>query len=216
MRYTAALFDMDGTVLDTLEDLHLALDHALKSQGLPTRSLEECRRFVGNGIANLVRRGVPEGTDETTTQAAFEEFNRWYKVHCADHTHPYPGIVELLRDLSEAGVPTAVVSNKSDYAVQELASQYFPGLLATSMGVHEGCPKKPDPTMCQAVMGAMGANPISTCYIGDSEVDVATAANAGLPGIICLWGFRTREELGSTGATTFVEDVDGLRRMLLG
>jgi phosphoglycolate phosphatase len=216
MRWKTVLFDMDGTLLDTLDDLHLALDHALASQGLPPRTREECRHFVGNGIALLVERGCPAGTSPSVVDATFAEFNRWYKQHCADHTHPYDGICDLLADLSEAGVRTAVVSNKSDYAVAELAQTYFSGLLDCSMGVRDGIAKKPAPDMCEAVMARLGAGAETTCYVGDSEVDVATAANARLTPLICSWGFRTPAELAAAGAKAPLADVTALRRELLG
>ncbi|MCI1666186.1 MAG: HAD family hydrolase [Atopobiaceae bacterium] len=216
MRYQAALLDMDGTILDTLEDLHLAVNHVLDERGLPLRTLAQTRATVGHGILSLVHDSCPEGTPDDVVRSAFDDFNDWYKVHCADHTHPYEGIPELLRDLRHAGVALAVVSNKSDYAVQELAERYFPDAFDCAMGAHAGCPKKPDPAMCRLALEAMDVDADKACYVGDSEVDVATAANARLDGIICEWGFRDRDVLVAAGATTLVPDVAALRDLLLG
>lgn len=143
--YQLAIFDLDGTLLDTLADLRQGLNYALSTQGFAPRTLPEVRAFVGNGIRKLVERAVPAGTDEAQIEAVFEAFNPYYAVHCADFTTPYPGISELLRQLQADGVVSAVVSNKPDYAVKTLSAQYFPGLLAASAGAKDGVRKKPCP-----------------------------------------------------------------------
>ena len=136
--YQLAIFDLDGTLLDTLADLRQGLNYALATQGFAPRTLPEVRAFVGNGIRKLIERAVPAGTDEAQIDAVFEAFNPYYAVHCADFTKPYPGILELLRQLQADGAVSAVVSNKPDYAVKTLSEQYFPGLLAASVGAKDG------------------------------------------------------------------------------
>ena len=208
--YATVIFDLDGTLLDTLEDLHLTLNHSLATLGLPKRSFEETRAFVGNGIRRLVERAVPEGTGLATTNAVFDEFNRWYADHCNVTTHPYPGIVELVRALRAEGRRVAVVSNKSDYAVQSLVDVYFPGEFDAVAGVREGIAKKPARDMVDAALAKMGeaaqadAAARRAAYVGDSEVDVQTARNAEMPCISVTWGFRSVPQLREAGAMRLV------------
>ena len=155
--YQLAIFDLDGTLLDTLADLRQGLNYALSTQGFAPRTLPEVRAFVGNGIRKLIERAVPAGTDEAQIEAVFEAFNPYYAVHCADFTTPYPGISELLRQLQADGVVSAVVSNKPDYAVKTLSAQYFPGLLAASAGAKDGVRKKPCPDAVFEVVRQLGA-----------------------------------------------------------
>lgn len=152
--YQLAIFDLDGTLLDTLADLRQGLNYALSTQGFAPRTLPEVRAFVGNGIRKLIERAVPAGTDEAQIEAVFEAFNPYYAVHCADFTTPYPGISELLRQLQADGVVSAVVSNKPDYAVKTLSAQYFPGLLAASAGAKDGVRKSPARTPCSRSSGS--------------------------------------------------------------
>lgn len=216
--YSTAIFDLDGTLLDSLEDLHLSTNAALAEHGLPARSLEEVRRFVGNGIRKLVERAVPAGTDDAQRDAVYEDFCAHYAAHCEDHTGPYAGIPELLAHLRAAGVRLAVVSNKGDFAVQELVSRQFPDTFDAILGENEaaGIRKKPAPDMVEAALERMGATRDSLVYIGDSEVDVQTAANVGCPCVSCTWGFRSVDELLAAGATVFVDTPDELGRVLLG
>ena len=219
MRYRGILFDMDGTVLDTLSDLHTATNVSLTKNGLPKRSLDEVRRFVGNGIRRLVELAVPEGSDKGTVDAVFADFNDYYKDHCADRTRAYPGINTLLSSLRQAGVKTAVVSNKSDYAVQELVERYFKGGFDYALGVKDGVPRKPAPDMVYAALSALGAAKEEAVYVGDSDVDLMTAKNSGLPCIAVTWGFRDRAFLRAHGATRFADrpaDVLRLVELLLG
>ena len=189
------LFDLDGTLLDTLGDLHSATNHVLEQFGYPTRTIAEVCRFVGNGAERLIRLAVPEGADPMPVLAAFQSY---YAAHCDILTKPYEGIPEVLEILGEK-YPLAVVSNKPDRAVKELAAIYFPGLYAR--GESTNCPRKPAPHMVQKAMEAIGAE---TCvYVGDSDVDIVTAQNAGVPCISVTWGFRGKEELREAGATYF-------------
>ena len=156
MKYQLAIFDLDGTILDTLEDLTISLNVALEQSGYPKRSIEEVRRFVGNGIRKLMERGVPEGTPVSEIDRVHERFTVHYQAHCADHTKPYTGIPELLHALRETGIRTAVVSNKADYAVQELCEQYFPGLFDVVVGERTGIARKPAPDSVQEVLRRIG------------------------------------------------------------
>lgn len=216
--YATAVFDLDGTLLDTLEDLHLSVNAALSAHGMATRTLEEVRRFVGNGIRLLISRAVPAGTPADAESAVYETFCSHYAAHCEDHTAPYPGVPELLERLRAAGVALAVVSNKGDFAVQELVSRQFPGAFDAVLGECEdrGVRKKPAPDMVEAALGRMGAPRDRLAYVGDSEVDVQTAANVGCPCVSVSWGFRSRAQLVEAGATCIVDTPDELGRVLLG
>lgn len=215
MSYQIAIFDLDGTILDTLEDLKESLNAALASEGLPPRTLEQTRAFVGNGIQNLIARAVPDGTAPEKTARVYDAFNRHYAVHCQDHTRPYAGIPEALLQLRQAGVRTAVVSNKSDYAVQTLCGACFPGQFDAALGWREGLRKKPAPDSVLAVLQECGIAPSEAVYIGDSDVDIETARNAGLACIAVNWGFRPRALLEQVGAQTIVSDVPALLRAIL-
>ncbi len=195
---TGILWDLDGTLLDTLEDLVDAVNFALGEFGYPTRSVEEVRCFVGNGARRLIERAVPENGD---VSAVFDTFRAYYNAHCQIKTKPYDGIMEALRKLGEK-YPMAVVSNKPDSAVKPLCAAYFPGLYAR--GESTDCPRKPAPDMVFKAMEAIG---VERCvYIGDSDVDIQTAKNAGVPCLSVTWGFRNEEELRAAGATHFCQD----------
>lgn len=216
--YQTAVFDLDGTLLDSLCDLHLSINAVLAAHDMPTHSLDDVRRFVGNGIRKLVERAVPAGTDDAQRDAVYEDFCAHYAAHCEDHTGPYAGIPELLAHLRAAGVRLAVVSNKGDFAVQELVSRQFPDTFDAILGENEaaGIRKKPAPDMVEAALARMGAGRDGLVYVGDSEVDVQTAASVGCPCISCTWGFRSVDDLLAAGATTFVNTPDELGRVLLG
>ena len=208
--YQLAIFDLDGTLLDTLADLRQRINYALGTQGVAPRSMAEVRAFVGNGIRKLVERAVPAGTSEAQMDAVYEAFNPYYARHCADLTAPYDGILPLLQKLQAQGVVCALVSNKPDYAVQTLAAQYFPGLLAASAGAKDGVRKKPAPDSVFAVIHQLRAEGLRAVYIGDSEVDLQTAQNAALPCISVSWGFRDRDVLEQAGAACICDTVDAL------
>ena len=208
--YQLAIFDLDGTLLDTLADLRPGINYALSTQGFAPRSMAEVRACVGNGIWKLVERAVPAGTSEAQMDAVYEAFNPYYARHCADLTAPYDGILPLLQKLQAQGVVCALVSNKPDYAVQTLAAQYFPGLLAASAGAKDGVRKKPAPDSVFAVIHQLRAEGLRAVYIGDSEVDLQTAQNAALPCISVSWGFRDRSVLEQAGAACICDTVDAL------
>lgn len=210
MSYELAIFDMDGTILDTLTDLHECTNRALTACKLPERTYDEVRRFVGNGIRVLIERAVPENCEQVVIDKVFKKFNKIYKKHCADFTKPYEGIVDLLSTLRQKGIKTAVVSNKTDYAVQDLCVKYFDGLFDCAVGVREGLEKKPSPEPINLVLDTLGIDKSKAVYIGDSEVDIATAANSGMECLTVLWGFRTREEVLAAGATMLVNNVEDL------
>lgn len=202
---TGILFDLDGTLLDTLEDLLDATNYALKAHGYPQRTLPELRRFVGNGAYNQMRLSVPEGTAPEDIQKVLDTYKPYYTAHCQVKTKPYAGVLEQLSKLGEA-YPIAIVSNKPDSAVKALCADYFPGIYA--LGEASGCPRKPAPDMVYQAMKAIGAE--SCIYVGDSEVDVATAKNAGVPCVSVLWGFRDREDMEAAGGRIFCEKTEDL------
>lgn len=204
--YKLAVFDMDGTILDTLEDLKDSTNFALEKCGYPVRTYDEVRRFVGNGIRKLIERAVPEGLTVEQIDRVHEVFTEHYKVHCADKTKAYDGIKPLLEKLRTSGVKTAVVSNKADYGVQELCKEYFDGLFDYAVGEREGIRRKPAPDAVNEALRVLGIDKSEAVYIGDSDVDFETAKNAELPCISVLWGFRDEEFLREKGATLFVRD----------
>lgn len=202
---TGILFDLDGTLLDTLEDLRDATNYALGVYGYPIRSLEEVRRFVGNGAETLIRRALPSAAAEEEVQKVLAAFRSYYTAHCRVKTKPYDGIPEALRSLG-AEHPIAIVSNKPDSAVKPLCADYFPGIFA--LGETAGCPRKPAPDMVFQAMRAIGAE--RCIYVGDSEVDVLTAKNAGVPCLSVLWGFRFRADMEAVGGSLFCEKPEDL------
>lgn len=204
--YDTVIFDLDGTLLNTLEDLRDSTNHALLTYGFPQRSTDEVRRFVGNGIRKLIERAVPAGTSGEDMDKVFAEFKSYYGAHCNDKTGPYPGIMELLRKLKKRGIKTGIATNKVKSAAVTLNDIYFEGLIDEVAGVEEGVIPKPDRGMIDDLMERLGANPETTLYVGDSQVDVQTAANAGLKLIAVLWGFRNRDELVAEGADLFVRE----------
>lgn len=203
MRYKAIIFDLDGTLTDTLEDLFLSVNHALQGCGLPARSLGEVQHFVGNGVRKLIERAVPQGTRPTVTEQCFEAFRAYYVIHCHDHASLYPGIAALLMALHAKGYRMAVVSNKLQSGVDELARIFFQGVIDVAIGERPGIPRKPAPDMVLEAMGRLGVSKDETVYVGDSDVDIQTAVGAGLPCISVLWGYRSRDFLACHGATVF-------------
>ena len=199
---TGILFDLDGTLLDTLEDLKDGVNYALRSFGYPEHTLREVQDMVGNGARKLIADAVPEGAEVEPVLACFQEY---YQSHCRIKTRPYEGIEAALRELAR-DFPLAIVSNKPDGAVKKLCAEYFPGVYA--QGERPDCPRKPAPDMLQVAMREIG---VERCiYVGDSEVDVSTARNAGVPCLSVTWGFRDREQLEEAGADWFCSRPDGL------
>lgn len=202
----AMIFDLDGTLLDTLQDLQDAVNYALTQFGYPERTLEEVRQFVGEGAGKLMERAVPKGADPEPVLSCFRTY---YAAHTQVKTRPYPGILEALEALGKK-YPLAVVSNKPDEAVKILGKAYFPSLYAR--GEAPDCPRKPNAAMVHKTMEALGVQ--GCIYIGDSQVDVETAKNAGVPCLSVTWGFRDLDCLRSAGATHFCHAPEDLPRML--
>jgi len=215
VKYKFALFDMDGTVLDTLQDLADSTNAVLKKHGYPTHDIEAVRQFVGNGAKKLIANALPHGTEQAKIDTVLGDFKEYYKLHSADATKPYDGVLEMLAALRAAGVRTAVVSNKPDFAVQSLAKTYFAQLFDMAVGDREGIRKKPAPDSVFEVMKALGATPAETVYIGDSDVDVQTAQNAGIDGIFVSWGFRSVACLRESGAEVIVSSPAEITRIIV-
>ncbi|MCQ2435787.1 MAG: HAD family hydrolase [Clostridia bacterium] len=192
MKYDLAIFDLDGTILDTLDDLHICLNRVLDRFSYPHRTRGEVRSFMGNGIRRLIELGVPAGTSSGRTDEVFALYNDEYAAHCDDNTHPYDGVCEMLDGLKRDGVRIAVVSNKADYAVQPLMRRHFAGKYDFAVGLRDGIRKKPYPDSVNAVLTEFGADRRDAVYIGDTEVDRETAKNAGIDCISVDWGFRDR------------------------
>ena len=203
--YETIVFDLDGTLLDTLDDLHASVVYTLTQFGLKTRTKDEVRAFIGNGIKKLIQRSV--GDSAVDLDALVGVFKTHYAQHCKDKTKPYDGVMETLALLKEKGVKLAVVSNKADFAVKLLADEYFKGYIDVAVGENEGAGirKKPAPDSLLSVMQTLGADRNTTVYVGDSEVDIQTAQNAGVDCISVLWGFKDKEFLMKNGATALVE-----------
>ncbi|MBP5799182.1 MAG: HAD hydrolase-like protein [Prevotella sp.] len=213
MRYDTFIFDLDGTLLDTLGDLAASVNYALRSHGMPEHSLDDVRRFVGNGVRRLMERAIPEGAENPLFDEAFATFRQYYMAHSLDTTRPYDGIPETLAALRARGCHIAVVSNKMMAATVELCQHFFPDTVEVAMGEHEaeGIRKKPAPDTVFAALDSLGIpRPLrgedrgGVVYVGDSDVDIQTAANAGIPCISVLWGFRDKDFLIQHGATSFV------------
>lgn len=210
----AVMFDLDGTLLDTLDDLTAAVNHALSVRGFPSRTRDEVRSFVGNGIGKLIERSVPAGTPPEETADCLRDFTEYYESHLSVYTRPYPGIIELLHRLRARGIRVGVVSNKKDEAVQVLCRQFF-GSEVIAVGERADVRRKPEPDGVNALLKAWGTvAKAETLYVGDSAVDVATAKGAGLSCVCVTWGFRTREELAAAGATLFADTPEQVEAYL--
>lgn len=213
-RITTIIWDLDGTLLNTLEDLTDSVNYMLSIHNYPQRSIEEIRSFVGNGLAKLTERALPDTVTPEEYNTCLSEFKAYYKMHMQDKTGPYEGILDVLKTLQTKGYHMAVVSNKADAAVKELIPIYFGDLLPVAIGDMEGREKKPAPDSVYEAMKQLGVTKEECIYIGDSDVDVNTAKNSGIPGIAVLWGFRTKEQLEAVGATMFAETPEDLIALL--
>lgn len=200
------IFDMDGTLLDSLTDLQNTLNYCFRKEGFPERNYQEVRSFVGNGLKKLIERAVPQGTCDEKINEILSEFKAHYMVHCADFTAPYEGIMDMLAKLKEKGYKMAIVSNKADEALKVLSEGFFGAYIDVAVGERAGMNKKPAPDLVYLAMEEIGATKDETVYIGDSEVDYQTAVNSCLPCISVLWGFRDRELLEEYGADCFVKE----------
>ena len=215
MSYKAVLFDMDGTLLDTLEDLCDSTNHALRQMGYPPRGIEEIRRFIGNGAEKQIRRAVPEGTSEEKIMETLAAFRAYYQDHCQIKTKVYDGLLDMLSELKEKGVKMAVVSNKPDAAVKKLNREYFGDRLDYAIGPSDGVRCKPYPEMAEEALKALGVAKKDAVFVGDSEVDVQTGLNAGLDVIAVSWGFRSREVVIEAGASKIADDAHQLEKFIL-
>ena len=203
MGYATYLFDMDGTLLDTLADLTAAVNHTLARYGYPRRTIEQVRKGLGNGAVKLMAAMLPQGEETPGFADIMRDYRAWYQAHACVETCPYPGVPEMLKRLRQRGCKVAIVSNKPHGAACELAERFFPGV--PTFGERPETPRKPAPDMVFHALTALGAGKEGAVYVGDSEVDVQTARNAGLPVIGVAWGFRGREALAAAGAETIVD-----------
>ena len=215
MKYKAVLYDMDGTVLDTLGDLVNAVNYTMEHFGCPARGDKEVMSFLGNGAKNLISCSAPTGTAPEKIDEMLEFYLPWYNSHCTILTAPYEGIIELMQELRAQGVKQAVISNKQDSAVKPLAARYFPGLLESALGESETVKKKPNPDAVLAALRELGVDKADAIYVGDSEVDVQTAKNAGMACAAVSYGFRSEEELLAAGAEHICHSVKELREYLI-
>lgn len=217
--YRAVLFDLDGTLLNTLEDLADSVNAILRKHGFPERTGREVASFLGNGAEALMRASLPDGVTEKDFLLFLSEYKAYYKSHMEDKTRPYDGILELLNDLRAAGLKIAVASNKFDAAVQGLCQKYFPGQADIAIGECQTCEppirRKPSPDMLFVTAERLGVSPADCVYIGDSEVDIETAKNAGIDCICVSWGFRDTDSLQKAGATAIADSPRALEKMLL-
>ena len=214
MAYKTILFDLDGTLLDTLEDLADAVNHILERHRCPQRTLDEVRSFVGNGLGVLMRRALPKQYSQTVSDLLAEELRTYYTAHCREKTAPYAGARALLESLRADGAKVAVVSNKADEAVQELCDFFFPGLLDAAVGETGGRRPKPAPDTVELALERLGADKAGAVCVGDSQVDLDTARAAGLPCIAVTWGFRAKEDLVKAGAAALADTPAQLLELL--
>lgn len=194
------IFDLDGTLLNTLEDLTDSVNYAMEKFGFPVHTIEEIRSFVGNGAPKLIERSIPQGTENPSYEAVLAAFKEYYAAHCEDKTNPYEGIMELLAQLKEKGCRMAVVSNKFDGAVKRLCKKYFGEYFEAAIGESADVKRKPAPDTVYRALRELSCDGSRAVYVGDSEVDIQTAQNASLPCISVTWGFRTEEQLRAAGA----------------
>ena len=212
----AVVFDLDGTLLNTLDDLAAATNWALRQNNLPERTTEEVRMFVGNGVRKLIERAVPEGERNPLFEKTFADFKAYYVEHCQDRTCLYDGVAGLLQALKARGLKLAIVSNKLQAGVDELYERYFRNTVEVAIGEGPGLQRKPEPDMVLAALDELGVTPSEAVYIGDSDVDLLTARNSGLPCISVLWGFRDRDFLAAHGADCMAEHPEEIIQLLKG
>lgn len=216
-RFTHVIFDLDGTILNTLDDLADSCNWVLEQHGYPTHPVEKYKYFVGNGVPNLLERAAPAQAQESRLrEKMLEEFHAYYAVHKADKTKPYDGMPQVLDQLKMAGIRIAVLTNKPNHAAGSIVEQYYPGVFEIVQGALPEVPVKPDPTALFRLMDHIDASAEKTLFVGDSNVDMLTAANGNLTGCGVLWGFRTREELENAGANCIAVQPEDLLNIILG
>lgn len=208
--YETYIFDLDGTLLSTLDDLASSTNYALRWAGMPERTIDEVRKFVGNGVKKLMERAIPDGLDNPRFDETYQTFREHYLKHNLDMTRPYDGIMEMLEALKAKGKKLAVVSNKFYAATQDLTAHFFAGTISVAIGERENIRKKPAPDTVLEALRQLGATKDTAVYIGDSDVDIETARNSGMPCVSVLWGFRDRDFLLTHGATTLIESPSEL------
>lgn len=213
--YKLAVFDMDGTLLDTVEDLYMAGNHALRQFGYPEHPREAYKLFAGGGLHNLVIQALKPVEDTAAIEQVEAVFRVYYEDHAQDYTKPYDGMVEALCALKRAGLKTAVLSNKPDTFARALAEQYFPGIFDVAYGQREGVPLKPDPTALEEILSICGCSGEECVYVGDTGIDVHTGKNVGAFTIGVTWGFRARDELESAGADSIIDQCDELIKIIV-
>ena len=213
-KYDTVIFDLDGTLLNTLEDLADAVNFVMRKNHYPLRTIEEVRRFVGNGIRRLMELAVPENISETEFEQVFEEFKNYYTEHCQIKTCAYDGVMPLLKHLDENGYAMAIVSNKNHAAVCELNDIYFKDYIEVAIGQKDGIRKKPAPDTVVQALKELGKTKERAVYVGDSEVDFATAKNSGMDCVLVTWGFRNLEELKEFQPVAFVDTAEQLQMIL--
>ena len=206
----AVIFDLDGTLLNTLGDLTAAVNHGLTVCGLPTHTEAQVRTYIGDGVTELIKRACPPDADEATLAAVLAEYLPYYAAHNMDFTRPYDGVMEVLAELRRRGIKTAVVSNKHDSGVQALCTHYFDGLLDTAVGGGDARPLKPAPDGVLYAMELLGVIPDEVWYVGDSTIDVVTARNAGVPCVAVSWGFHDRPRLVAEHPAVLADTADQL------
>ncbi len=211
---TTIVWDMDGTVLNTLIDLRDSVNYVLRKYNMPEHTIEEYRRFFGSGIRYALECAVIEGTPSETIDEMLPIFKEHYDIHCLDNTCPYEGILDAMKKLKEKGYKMAIVSNKIDSAVKELNEKFFNEYVDVAIGETSGTKRKPAPDMVEQALNELGSTKDEAIYIGDSEVDLQTARNSNLPCISVLWGFRDKDYLIEQGATTFAETPEELVNLL--
>lgn len=208
--YSTYIFDLDGTLLDTLTDLATSCNYALQQYGMPQRTIDEVCMFVGNGVKKLMERAIPNGLDNPQFEDVYQCFRQHYLEHGLDHTAPYAGVMPMLAELKRRKKNIAVVSNKFYKATQELCQHFFGEYVEVAIGEREGINKKPAPDTVLEALAQLGVTNAGAVYIGDSDVDIATAKNCHMPCISVLWGFRDKEFLLRLGASTFISSPDEL------
>ena len=214
MKYDAIFFDLDGTVVDSLQDLADAVNHTMRHFGLPERTIDELKPHLGWGVGHLMRAILPELPQEKVDEV-LDHYRPYYARHARDKSHPFDGILPMMERLKANGLPLAILSNKPDAAVQPLARQYFSDLVSLAVGELEGVRRKPHPDMVEAAARQLNV-PLARClYVGDTEVDIDTAKNAGIDCACVTWGFRTREQLKQAGASIIVDTPEALASYIL-
>ncbi|MGN0395033.1 MAG: HAD family hydrolase [Coprococcus sp.] len=214
-KYSTVIFDLDGTLLNTLEDLTDSVNYALSLYGYKERGIDEVRMFVGNGIRKLIERAVPPKTDVEIIDKVFAAFKQHYLNNMMNKTKPYDGIMTLLSELNKRGVAMAIVSNKYDQGVKGLNRHFFSDYIKVAIGESENIAKKPAPDTVYEAVRKLGINPEDAVYVGDSDVDIATAENSGLDCISVTWGFRDRTFLEEKGATVIIDEPCELLKFMI-